>query len=227
MPGTNSGLNADDPTLVAAFRSALLHQLGVGTAIFLLLLLAYWAARNWRPAASSAPPAPRQAPAAAEPKARRLLRISFGILWIIDGVLQAQPQMAGGLPAQVIEPSAAASPRWVQDLVNFGDTIWSFHPVQAAASAVWIQAGLGLWLIAAETGRWSRLAGLASVAWGLIVWVFGEAFGGIFAPGLTWMSGAPGAVLIYVVAGALIALPLRTWAGPRLGRLILASIGLF
>jgi cytochrome oxidase Cu insertion factor (SCO1/SenC/PrrC family) len=226
MPGMKSGLNADDPALVAAFRSALLHQWGIVTAVFILLLLACWVARNWRPAAGSAPP-PRRPAAAAEPKARKLLRVSFGILWIIDGVLQAQPQMAGGLPAQVIEPSAATSPGWVQHLVDFGGTIWSFHPVQAAASTVWIQAGLGLWLIAAETGWWSRLAGLAGVAWGLIVWVFGEAFGGIFAPGLTWISGAPGAVLIYVVAGALIALPLRAWVGPRLGRLVLVGIGLF
>ena len=30
---------------------------------------------------------------------------------------------------------------------------------------------------------WSRAAGLASVGWGLVVWVFGESFGGIFAPG--------------------------------------------
>ena len=41
MPGMNSGLNADDPTLVAAFRSALLHQLGIVAVICLLLLLAF------------------------------------------------------------------------------------------------------------------------------------------------------------------------------------------
>ena len=56
-------------------------------------------------------------------------------------------------------------------------------------------------------------------AWGLVVWAFGEAFGGIFAPGLTVLFGAPGAVLIYVVAGALLALPERAWDNPRrLGR---------
>ncbi|MDQ2876017.1 MAG: SCO family protein [Actinomycetota bacterium] len=147
-------------------------------------------------------------------------------MWIIDGILQAQPQMVSGLPSGVVQPAAAASPRWVQHLVDLGSTTWTFHPVQAAASAVWIQAGLGLWLIAASTGWWSRLGGVVSVAWGLIVWVFGEAFGGIFAPGLTWMSGAPGAVVLYVAAGAAIALPLRAWAGPRPGRLIVAGVGL-
>ena len=92
---------------------------------------------------------------------------------------------------------------------------------------MWIQVGIGIWLIAAPRGTWSRLAGLVSVGWGLVVWAFGESFGGIFAPGLTWLFGAPGAVLIYCVAGALIALPERTWHSPRLGRAVLAGLGLF
>ena len=135
--------------------------------------------------------------------------------------------MAGGLPSEVVQPSAAASPAWVQDVVNAGGTIWSFHPIAAAAAAVWIQIGVGLWLIAAEAGWRSRFGGLASVAWGLVVWVFGESFGGIFAPGLTWLMGAPGAVFLYIVAGALLALPAGVWIGPRAGRLLLAITGAF
>ena len=38
MPGMNSGLSPSDPTLVAAFRSALLHQ----GAIALLMLAFLW-----------------------------------------------------------------------------------------------------------------------------------------------------------------------------------------
>jgi cytochrome oxidase Cu insertion factor (SCO1/SenC/PrrC family) len=77
-------------------------------------------------------------------------------------------------------------------------------------------------------GRSARLAGLAAVGWGLVVWAFGESFGGIFAPGLTVLFGAPGAVLIYVVAGALLALPERAWDNPRrLGRLLLGGAGAF
>ena len=38
MPGMNSGLSPGDPTLVAAFRSALLHQ----GAIALLMLAFLW-----------------------------------------------------------------------------------------------------------------------------------------------------------------------------------------
>ncbi len=156
-----------------------------------------------------------------------MLRIGFGVLWLFDGILQAQPKMAIGLPSQVIEPTAASSPHWVQDLVNWAGTAWSFHPLQAGASAVWIQVGIGIWLIVAARGPLSRLAGLVSIGWGLVVWAFGESFGGIFAPGLTWLFGAPGAVLIYAVAGALIALPIRAWHSERLGRAVLGGLGLF
>jgi cytochrome oxidase Cu insertion factor (SCO1/SenC/PrrC family) len=163
----------------------------------------------------------------AEPAWRQVLRVGFGLLWVFDGILQGQPKMAIGLPSQVLAPVAASSPQWVQHLVNWAGTSWSYHPMQAGASAVWIQAGIGIWMLVAPHGTWSRLAGLVSVGWGLVVWVFGESFGGIFAPGLTWLFGAPGAVLLYCVAGALVALPERAWRTPRLGRLVLAGMGLF
>jgi hypothetical protein len=134
---------------------------------------------------------------------------------------------AEGLPSAVIEPLAAASPRWVQQVVNWAGTNWSYHPMQAGASAVWIQVGIGIWMLVAARGPLSRLAGLVSIGWGLVVWVFGEAFGSIFAPGLTWLFGAPGAVLIYAVAGALIALPERAWRTQRLGQAALGGLGLF
>jgi cytochrome oxidase Cu insertion factor (SCO1/SenC/PrrC family) len=222
MPGMNSGLNPADPTLVAAFRSALLHQGLIAAALFALLWLLWGASRNW-----VSPGAAVRVHHVAEPAGRLVLRIGFGLLWVFDGILQAQPQMPGGLPSQVIEPTAQSSPRWVQDLVDAGGTIWSDHPITAAAASVWIQVGIGVWLLVAVRGRWSRAAGLASVAWGLVVWAWGESFGGIFAPGLSWLTGAPGAVLLYCVAGALIALPPRAWRTPRTGRLLLAGAGVF
>jgi cytochrome oxidase Cu insertion factor (SCO1/SenC/PrrC family) len=247
----NSGLSPDDPTLVAAFRSALLHQSAIALLIVAFLWLLWATMRTWRlvtPAAKAEADGVDGETAATadlaeaggvdggvrakgegarEARGRAVLRVGFGFIWILDGILQAQPKMAGGLAAQVIEPSASASPGWVQHLVNWGGTIWSYHPITAGAASVWIQIGIGVWLLVARNGPWSRLAGLASVAWGLVVWVFGESFGGIFAPGLSWLTGAPGGVLIYVVAGALIALPENAWRSPRLGRLLLGGIGLF
>ncbi len=225
MSGMGSDLQTNNPTMIAAFRVALLHQ-GIIIAVILALLTVAWiSVREWLPATGTSDTGPGGR--AVEPAARRVLRIGFGVLWIVDGLLQVQSAMPVGLPSQVIQPAADSSPAWVQHLVNWAANMWSYHPITAAASAVWIQLGLGIWLLAAAHGAWSRLAGMATVGWGLVVWVFGEAFGGVFGNGLTWLFGAPGAVVFYCAAGALIALPLRLWSTPRLGRLVLAGMGLF
>ena len=221
MPGMGSGLDLNNPVLTGAFRSALAHQ---SLAVLLLLaafLLAWATLRARRPATGQT----LTTPADPEPRWRAVLRVGFGVLWVVDGFLQAQPAMVAGLPSRVIQPGAASSPGWVRSLAGWGTAAWTYHPVQAAAAAVWIQIGIGVWLLAARHGRWSQAAGLAGMAWGLVVWVLGEAFGGVFAPGLTVLFGAPGAALLYAVAGALIALPPRAW--PRLGRWLLPGTGLF
>lgn len=229
MPGMSTGLQANNPAIVSAFKSSLFHQ-GLWVLLIVALVALAWNVlrsaqyRLARARGANPPVLPAPAP---EPVARRLLRISFGIIWVFDGILQGQASMPLGMGPQVIQPAAAASPDWVQHLVNWAVTIWSYHPVTAAAAAVWVQVGIGLWLLAAPRGDWSRLGGVASVVWGVVVWVFGEAFGGVFAPGLTWLFGAPGAVLIYGFAGALVALPETAWYGRRLGRAVLRVMGLF
>jgi hypothetical protein len=255
MPGMNSGVDAGHPTLAAAFEAALVRQGMVVLLVLWAVGLAWLGRRAWarRPATGAgqarAPGAGVPLPAdpagrrvlrtgaarmsgigvllPAEPAGRRVLRIGFGLLWLFDSVLQAQPKMPAGLASQVIVPGAASSPHWLQHLVGWGVTAWSHHPVQAAAAVVWIEAGIGIWMLVAARGTWSRLSGLAGAGWGLTVWVFGESFGGIFAPGLSWLTGAPGAAGCYVAAGALVALPGRAWQSPRLGRLVLAGLGLF
>jgi cytochrome oxidase Cu insertion factor (SCO1/SenC/PrrC family) len=221
-----STLQLNNPTVVAAFRSALIHQGIIALLIFFLLAMLWVSVREWVPGPRTSFGPPAGGPLA-EPRGRQLIRIGFGVLWILDGLLQAQPAMPLGLATNVTGPAADGAPGWVRGLVDFAARGWTYHPVNAAAAAVWIQVGIGIWLVTAARGPWSRLGGLASVGWGLVVWIFGEAFGGIFAPGLSWLFGAPGAALLYAVAGALIALPDRAWAGPRLGRVVLAGTGLF
>lgn len=224
-------LNTNNPTIVAAFRSAVEHQALIALVVLAVAAVAWNVHRSVqahaaaRPGLRAVPVAP--APLPAEPMGRRVARVAFGALWVLDGLLQLQSSMPLGMPGGVMEPAASGSPGWVHNLVRFGTTVWGNHPISAAAAVVWIQIGIGVWLLVAPRGRWSRLGGLASVGWGLAVWVFGEAFGGIFAPGASWLFGAPGAVLLYVVAGALIALPERSWAGQRLGRVVLGLSGVF
>lgn len=222
--------------MTAAFRAALVHQAAVVLAAAVLAALAWGAVRARRARSGAAGHRGRHRAAAerggrqawsAEPPARRLIRLGFGLLWVLDGILQAQPAMAAGMPSQVVEPAAAGSPGWLQHLVAWSSAGWSGHPVLAATAAVWVQLGIGIAMIAAAGGLWSRATGLASVGWGLSVWVFGEALGGMLAPGLSWLTGAPGAVAFYCVAGVLLALPAGAWRGPRLGRVVLAAAGTF
>ncbi|HET9058844.1 MAG TPA: hypothetical protein VFN61_02900 [Acidimicrobiales bacterium] len=234
MPGMTSGLGAGNPVIVAAFESALLHQGAIVAMVLLIMAVAWRALRLVELHRSSQPatfepgrPYPGTSPLLPEPAGRRALRVAFGLLWVLDGLLQAQPRMPLGMPSAVMQPAATTSPHWVQDVVNFGATIWSFHPVQAPASAMWIQFGTGTWLLVAPRGTWSRLAGLVAATWGAIVWVFGEAFGGLFSPGFSWMYGAPGAALVYVIAGVLVVMPERCWDGARIGRMLLRLTGLF
>ncbi len=52
MPGMNSGVNISDPTVVAAFKAALLHQGLIALLIFLVVGLAWLGLRAWFPAAA-------------------------------------------------------------------------------------------------------------------------------------------------------------------------------
>ncbi len=230
MPGMGHAPGAGDSEIVHQFHTALGRQAALIFVVLLLLFVAWNGLRSLqyrRAAAKGEPFPPDRRRVAPEPPARRMLRIGFGVLWVIDGLLQLQQAMPLGMPPNVLRPAASNSPEWVQRLVGFGVEAWTRHPTSAAASAVWIQVGIGLFLLVAPRGYWSRLAGLGSVGWGLVVWVFGEAFGGLFAPGLTVLFGAPGGVLLYVVAGGLVALPDRAWVGQRLGRTVTATAGAF
>ncbi len=225
------GVPINDPVVGDAFRSALNHQLLVVLLLLAVLAIVWNTVRTLRfrrdvAAGTLGTAAPDLWPYP-EPTARRLLRISFGIIWIFDGLLQTQGSMPLGLTGQVITPAASSSPGWVQHLVNSGVTIWNNHPVSAAAATVWIQVGIGTFLLVAPRGRWSRTAGLVSAGWGLVVWVFGQAFGGIFGHGSSWLFGAPGAAVFYIAAGLLIALADPAWETPRPGKAVLRVTGLF
>jgi cytochrome oxidase Cu insertion factor (SCO1/SenC/PrrC family) len=234
---TGMGRNTiNDHLIVSSFHSSLLNQaLIVVCAIGLigLVLLVRWQLTTAHAVRRGGGEDPESGGADAplrrvslEPVARRVLRVGFGVLWIVDGALQAQSGMPLGLPSSVVAPSESGNPAWLQHIVNFGLTVWQNHPVSVAVAAVWIQLGIGLWLVLVPAGRWSRLGGVVSVGWACSVWVFGETLGGLLAPGTSWMFGAPGAAVFYAVAGVLIALPMRPWQDRLLGRRLLAGLGL-
>ncbi|MDX6227228.1 MAG: hypothetical protein QOI76_618, partial [Frankiales bacterium] len=161
----------------------------------------------------------------AEPPARRFLRITLGLLWVVDGMLQAQPQMAAGFGRNVLSPALAAGPHWLIEAAAPLVRVFTRHPVTADAVTVSVQVGLGALLILSRAGILSRVAILSSAVWSLLVWVVGEGMGGLFSPGAGWLVGAPGAVLVYLLGAALLMAPWSWWEGDRSQLVVRRAVG--
>ncbi len=216
MTGMNTAVNAKSPYITGQFNHALFLQFAIYAGIVILIAIAatLFVSRFRANVANGSSPF-ASGPVAAEPRARRLLRIGFGAIWVLDGLLQLQPQMVLGLPTDVVSPTVSSAPSWFVGWVTFGTNAWLRHPVTAASATVWLQLGLGLWLIVANRGWLSRSAGIVSGAWALTVWIFGNGMGGLFVAPISWMTGAPGAVLFYGLAGIAIALSIERLRRPR------------
>jgi len=130
------------------------------------------------------------------------LRITLGLIWLLDGALQFQSFMySKGFLKEVIEPSAE------------GQSSWIGHPILSAAHfaghnlTLWntlfalVQVGIGLGLLFRRT---ARPALIVSFAWAFVVWWFGEGFGMIPMGMASPLTGAPGAVLLYGLIGLLV-----------------------
>lgn len=216
-----------------SFPARYLYQLLFGRAELSLLAAAalvaagavlrrYHRGEGWRHASRTGPTA------GAEPLARKVLRIGLGGLWVLDGLLQAQPSMPLGLAPMVLEPALAGQPPWLESLGRFGVDIWTRNVVASDAFSVFVQVAIGAGLLVGGGRLLERLSLSASIAWGLVVWVFGEAMGGLMAPGASWLSGAPGAALVYVgLAALLLWVPPAAFEGERVATIARRGLGVF
>jgi len=186
MPGMSGMDQASlpSPAEVAAFYRDVV-VLGLAAALFLGLWLLTAGAD------SAASEAPRDPPGAS------VLRLGLGGLWLLDGLLQLQVEFINHFAGGVLLPLLQGQPPPVGFLVRFGVALWSLNPVGWNAGAAVLQMTIGIALL---VGRSLTSLGLwLSVGWGLVVWVFGEGLGGIFAGG-SLFTGAPGSALLYVIA---------------------------
>ncbi len=125
------------------------------------------------------------------------LRQLLGVLWLIDGLLQLQPQMfTSTFISSVMAPIATGQPgiigtnlRWVVGLASSNLVLLNLF---IAA----VQVTLGVLLI---SGRWWRQALIVSIAWALGVWYAGEGMNGLLTGQASVLTGAPGAVLFYAL----------------------------
>jgi hypothetical protein len=131
---------------------------------------------------------------------RRNVQVVLGLLWVLDGALQAQPFMfTRGFGAQIIAPTGQGQPSVVSAPVHFAATLIAAHPFawNLLFAAIQVLIGVGLLL-----PRTARLALIASIAWALGVWWLGEGLSGLASGHASILTGAPGSALLYVVLAA-------------------------
>ena len=147
------------------------------------------------------------------PHARNVLLIGLGVLWMLDGLLQAQPLMVTEFVHELVVPLLNGQPRIVVRMMDVGMHLWNAHPLSWDIVAIWVQILIGLGIIFGSDTGVRRLALWISIGWGLIVWIGGEGLGSLLAGG-SWFVGSPGSVILYVLAAFVVLKPPSVWLKP-------------
>lgn len=128
---------------------------------------------------------------------RRSIQIALGLLWLLDGLFQLQPQMfTSNFSTYVISPATVGQPIFVTGPIHLFIHIFLFHPAIFNSFAAITQLALGALILWRKT---TKLGLLGSIGWGLFVWVIGEGYGGLLGWHTLILMGAPGAALLYAV----------------------------
>jgi hypothetical protein len=131
---------------------------------------------------------------------RRDLQVGLGLLWLLDGALQAQPFMfTRDFATQVIAPNGQGQPGFVSEPIHWAADVIAAQPVAWNVAFAGIQLLLGVGLLVRRT---SLLALAASIAWGLGVWYFGEGLGELTSGDASLSAGSPGAALLLAILAA-------------------------
>src|SRR5215469_2818824 len=100
------------------------------------------------------------------------LRYILGALWLIDAILQVQPQMfTTNMINSVLLPTLNAQPAPIAASLYFITVTISQHLVFVNLLIAIVQAEIGIFLL---TGFWVRGTVILSIVWAPIVWYGGE-----------------------------------------------------
>ncbi len=132
---------------------------------------------------------------------RRGLQRVLGVIWLIDGLLQLQPEMfTGNMINGIMRPILLGQPGFIESLLQFivTTTTHNLTTVNLIIAIVQILIGLGFIFL---SDRWIRELVVASFVWALIVWFGGEGMSMLLTGTGSILTGAPGAVLLYPLIG--------------------------
>ena len=135
-----------------------------------------------------------------EDRVVRTIMFILGVLWIVDGVLQLQPaSFTATFADDILAPNLLGQPAAITSIINFGVQFFNMNPFVANLAAAVLQLFIGFALVLPFKRTLKVFALYLSIAWALIVWVFGEGLGNIFTGNASFYTGAPGSVLLYLI----------------------------
>jgi hypothetical protein len=136
--------------------------------------------------------------------AARKLQVALGLIWLVDAGLQLQPFMfRRSFVTQIITPNEISQPGLIATPIRLIAHLIEPRVAWFNLLAVTIQVVIGVGLLCRPT---VKAALLISFGWSLSIWWIGEGLGGLFTGHSSPLTAAPGAALLYVLAG-LIAWP--------------------
>ncbi len=134
----------------------------------------------------------------------RTAQTVLGLIWLLDGGLQFQSFMYSHGFIAMLLGQAPGQPGWLASSLRWGAHLAARDLTVFNTLFALVQVGIGLGLLYRPT---VKLAISASLAWVLVVWWFGEAFGMLFMNMASPLTGAPGGVILYALVG------LAVWPG--------------
>jgi hypothetical protein len=132
----------------------------------------------------------------------RVGRLVLGLLWLVDGALQFQPYMFGRtFVTGILLPNAAGQPGFIQVPIIWVAGQIEPHVALFNALAASLQVLIGIGLLHDRT---AKPALITSFVWAGLIWLGGEGAGMLLTGTASPQTGAPGAALLYLVAGAMV-----------------------
>jgi len=125
------------------------------------------------------------------------LRQILGVLWLIDGLLQLQPQMfTMNMVNGVMLPNVPSQPAPIAASLNWIITLTTQYLTQTNWTIAAIQVIIGVGLLVGWRVKWFYAL---SIIWALLVWYGGEGMSLLLTGKASALSGAPGSVLFYAL----------------------------
>ena len=115
----------------------------------------------------------------------------------------------------ILIPNLQGQPAVIMPVLNFGIQFFNANPFVVNLAAAVVQLFMGFVLVLRLKRPLKVFALYLSIAWALIVWVFGEGLGLILTGNASFYTGAPGSVLLYLILTVFLLYP-RKLAAKRL-----------